>query len=91
MIDPEQQRLFIFAGQRDEEHLADMWECDLKTMSTMQLYSDTTSAGGPEACFAPRAVIDPSLKEIYLFVLLSSPFTVPNLTFSLLNQLWRRP
>ncbi|KAL5523551.1 hypothetical protein ACEPAG_7724 [Sanghuangporus baumii] len=66
VFEPHQKKLFIFAGQKDE-YLSDMWEYDLHSRTLTELFSNVTAVGGPEACFAQRAVIDPGLKEIYVF------------------------
>ena len=63
--DPLTKKLFIFAGQK-AEFLSDMWEYDIRSNTLKELFSNMTLHGGPEACFAQRAVIDPSLKEIYV-------------------------
>ncbi|KXN90804.1 Muskelin [Leucoagaricus sp. SymC.cos] len=59
--------LFIFGGQREERYLPDMYTYDLDTNIATELFSNFTSAGGPNACFTQRAVIDTDLKEIYVF------------------------
>ncbi|KAL5507481.1 hypothetical protein ACEPAH_6937 [Sanghuangporus vaninii] len=66
VFEPHQKKLFIFAGRKDE-YLSDMWEYDLHSRTLTELFSNVTAVGGPEACFAQRAVIDPGLKEIYVF------------------------
>jgi hypothetical protein len=60
--------LFIFAGQRDDKYLSDMYCFDLVTNTATELYSNFTAAGGPDACFTQRAIIDPHLKELYVYV-----------------------
>lgn len=65
IFEPNQKKLFIFAGQKDE-YLSDMWEYDLQSKTLTELFSNATAVGGPEACFAQRAAIDPTLKEIYV-------------------------
>lgn len=68
LLEPHQRKLFIFAGQK-EEYLSDMWEFDIDTRMLTERFPNVTTAGGPEACFAQRAVIDPSLQEVYVYVL----------------------
>lgn len=58
--------LYIFAGQREDKYLSDMYAYDVKTGIASEISSNFSIGGGPEACFTPRAVIDPSLKEIYV-------------------------
>jgi len=66
VLDPISKTLYIFAGQRKEEYLSDMYAYDINTRVTTQLFSNFTAAGGPEASFMQRAVIDPRQKEIYV-------------------------
>ncbi len=60
--------LFVFGGQRDEKYLSDMYAYHIPTNTITELYHNFTTAGGPDACFTQRAVIDPHLREIYLYV-----------------------
>lgn len=62
------QTLFVFGGQRDEKYLSDMYAYHIPTNTITELYHNFTTAGGPDACFTQRAVIDPHLREIYLYV-----------------------
>ena len=64
------QNLFIFGGQREEEYLSDMYAYHIPTNTVTELYRHFTPAGGPDACFTQRAVIDPQLREIYVCVVL---------------------
>ncbi|OBZ70545.1 Muskelin [Grifola frondosa] len=59
--------LFIFAGQRDDRYLSDMYSFHIPTGTMTELFSNFTAFGGPDACFTQRAVIDPELREIYVF------------------------
>jgi hypothetical protein len=59
--------LYIFGGQREEKYLSDMYSYDLNTNTGSELFSNFTAAGGPDPCFTQRAVIDPDLKEIYVY------------------------
>lgn len=70
VLDPKLQSLFIFAGQRDERYLADMYAFHIPTNTVTELFSNFTAAGGPDPCFTQRAVIDPEKREIYVYVLL---------------------
>lgn len=58
--------LYIFGGQREERYLSDMYTYDLTTNTATELFSDFTAAGGPNACFTQRAMIDSDSKEIYV-------------------------
>ena len=66
VLDPTSKTLYIFAGQRDDRYLSDMYAYDLNTDIAKEIFSNFTSAGGPDACFTQRAVIDPTLKELYV-------------------------
>ncbi|KAF9446346.1 hypothetical protein P691DRAFT_733454 [Macrolepiota fuliginosa MF-IS2] len=67
VLEPNANTLYIFAGQREDRYLSDMYAYDLSTNTTTELFSNFTAAGGPSACFTQRAVIDTDLKEIYVF------------------------
>ncbi|KAF8893559.1 Muskelin N-terminus-domain-containing protein [Infundibulicybe gibba] len=67
ILEPRSHTLFIFAGQREDKYLSDMYAYDLTTGVATELFSNFTTAGGPDACFTQRAVIDPELCEIYVF------------------------
>ena len=69
VLEPSSRTLFVFAGQRDDKYLSDMYAFDLVTNTATELYSNFTAAGGPDACFTQRAVIDPHLRELYVYVL----------------------
>lgn len=68
LLDPNTRILYIFAGQRDGTFLSDMYAFNLKTNSASEIFSDSAAMGGPGPSFAQRAVIDPDLKEIYVWV-----------------------
>ena len=66
VLDSASHTLFIFAGQRDDRYLSDMYTYDIHTNTATELYTNFTASGGPDACFTQRAVLDKSLKEIYV-------------------------
>ena len=66
VLDPTSKTLYIFAGQRDDRYLSDMYAYDINTGVAKEIYSNFSSAGGPDACFTQRAVIDSDLKELYV-------------------------
>ncbi|KAH7889083.1 Muskelin N-terminus-domain-containing protein [Phlebopus sp. FC_14] len=81
VLDPITHTLFIFAGQRDDKYLSDMYVYDIQSNTVTELFANFTTSGGPDACFTQRAIIDPGLREIYVFcgltrVQQSSPLTV---------------
>ncbi|KAG6820280.1 hypothetical protein H0H93_002892 [Arthromyces matolae] len=67
VLEPYTSTLYIFAGQRDEQYLCDMFAYDIATNTAVELFSDFAAAGGPKSSFTQRAVIDPSLRELYVF------------------------
>jgi len=69
VLDPISKILYIFAGQRDEKYLSDMYSYNINTGIATEIFSDFAVAGGPDACFTQRAVVDPSLKELYVYAL----------------------
>ena len=71
VLEPTSKTLFIFAGQREERYLSDMYAYNINTNTASELFSNFTAAGGPDACFTQRAVIDPVLKEMYVYVSLT--------------------
>lgn len=68
VFDPPSKTLYIFAGQRDDKYLSDMYTYNVETGIATEVFSNFSSVGGPDACFTQRAVIDPALKEIYVYV-----------------------
>lgn len=66
VFDDKTQTLFIFGGQRDDKYLSDMYAYHIPSNMVTELFSNFTSAGGPDACFTQRAVIDFELQEIYV-------------------------
>ncbi|KAF8070082.1 Muskelin N-terminus-domain-containing protein [Lyophyllum atratum] len=67
VIEPSTRTLFIFAGQRDDKYLSDMYAYDIATNTATELYSNFSASGGPDSCFSQRAVIDPNSRELYVF------------------------
>lgn len=66
LLEPSTQTLLIFAGQRNDGYLADMYAYHIPTNSITELFANFSTAGGPDACFTQRAVIDPELREVYV-------------------------
>ncbi|KAG6375663.1 hypothetical protein JVT61DRAFT_3235 [Boletus reticuloceps] len=67
VLDPLTHTLFIFAGQHDDKYLSDMYAYDIATNTVSELFGNFSVSGGPDACFTQRAVVDPRLKEVYVF------------------------
>jgi muskelin len=66
IFEPNENALYIFGGMEDGEHLSDMHVFNLDTNTITELFSNFTASGGPPKMLAHRAVIDPTLKEIYV-------------------------
>lgn len=66
VLEPASKKLFIFAGQREDGFLSDMYAYDIATNTVTQVGVDRDSLGLP-ACFTQRAVLDPTLREIYVY------------------------
>lgn len=66
ILDPERNLLYIFAGQRNKDYLADYLVYDLDTDTVVEYEKDTSRAGGPDAGFTQRSTIDLAAGEIYL-------------------------
>lgn len=73
VLDPGKRKLYIFAGMEVDDYLSDMHVYDIATNESVEVFSSVNSAGGPEALFTHRAVMDPSLSEIYVCVLSFRP------------------
>jgi muskelin len=66
ILDPPTSTLYIFAGQRNDRYLSDMYAYDLHTNVATQLQADFTASGGPDASFTQRAVGDAHEREVYV-------------------------
>ena len=55
-------------GQHEEQYLSDIWVYDINSSTLSEVCPNFTVNGGPEPCFAQRAVVDPRLQEIYVSV-----------------------
>jgi hypothetical protein len=67
VLDPMSHTLFIFAGQRDDKYLSDMYAYDILSNTFTELFGNFSASGGPDPCFTQRAIIDTRLKEIYVY------------------------
>jgi len=66
LFEPSRKLIFIFAGQRDDKYLADLWIHDTQNGTACEAWSDFSSSGGPDPCFTQRSVINTEAKEIYM-------------------------
>ncbi len=64
---PPTNQLYIFAGQRNKDYLADSYAYDIPTDTVIEFEKDTSRVGGPDAGFTQRSTVDVTLGEIYLF------------------------
>lgn len=66
LFDPQSREIYIFAGQRQKECLADVFAYDVDSGLVHEVARDFTKLGGPEPGFTDRSTIDPQLGEIYV-------------------------
>lgn len=66
IFDTIRRELMVFMGQHEDRYLADIWIYDINSSTLSEISSNFTASGGPEPCFAQRAVVDPRLQEIYV-------------------------
>ena len=66
LFEPSSKSIFIFAGQREDKYLADLWIYDTQSGTASEAWSDFSSSGGPDACFTQRSVINTEAKEVYM-------------------------
>lgn len=59
--------IWVLAGQRNNQYLADMWTYQPSTGAVREISKDYSTASGPEGGFTQRAAIDSSARELYLF------------------------
>ncbi|KZV66904.1 hypothetical protein PENSPDRAFT_74325 [Peniophora sp. CONT] len=83
VFDPSSRCLIIFSGMGDDDHyLSDMYSYEIDTNTATQLYVNFSSSGGPDKNSTQRAVIDPSLQEIYVLCGLTRNRAQPSRTES---------
>ena len=59
--------IYIFAGQRIKDYLADLYVYDIENDVVHELSRDYSKNGGPDGGFTQRATIDVDLGEFYVF------------------------
>ncbi|KAI0063548.1 hypothetical protein BV25DRAFT_1990545 [Artomyces pyxidatus] len=68
VFEPSDRMLFIFGGMEDgDRYLSDMYAYHIDSNTATEVFSNFTASGGPDKTFTQRAVIDPTLREIYVF------------------------
>jgi hypothetical protein len=65
VLEPMTKKLFVFAGQREDTYLSDMYTYDIHSNSVARVEVDSSLTNLP-SCFTQRAVIDSTLREIYV-------------------------
>ncbi|CAA7260646.1 unnamed protein product [Cyclocybe aegerita] len=66
VLDPKTKTLYISAGQHGEKYFSDMYSYDTKTGVATEIFSNFSTNSGPDAGFTQRAVIDPTVQELYV-------------------------
>ena len=69
VFEPNERCLYLFGGVEDgNKPLSDMYAYDIDSNTATEVFSNFTAVGGPDKTFSQRAVVDPVLQEIYVFV-----------------------
>lgn len=66
LLDPVDRQLIVFAGQRGETYLNDLWTFDIQKIRAKCIDKAYGENGGPDAGFTARAVLDASRREFTL-------------------------
>lgn len=66
IFNPRARELYIFAGQRYKDYLADFYSYNIDDETVTEISRDYNKSGGPDAGFTQRATIDIELGEIYV-------------------------
>ncbi|XP_026741062.1 muskelin isoform X1 [Trichoplusia ni] len=66
LFHPIQRRLYMFAGQRNKEHLVDLWWWDVGSGTCGALCRGSAAPPPPAAGFTQRATIDPDTDELFV-------------------------
>ncbi|KAL0820599.1 hypothetical protein ABMA28_006442 [Loxostege sticticalis] len=67
LFHPVERRLYIFAGQRNKEHLVDLWWWDVASHRRRALAASHAAARPPPAAgFTQRATLDPDSDEMFV-------------------------
>lgn len=78
LLDSVKRKLLIFAGQRVEAYLDDMWIYDLDTGTVERINMGLSSADSPESGFTQRAAMDEKRREFVLLSGLTKARTPPH-------------
>ncbi|XP_063385695.1 muskelin [Cydia fagiglandana] len=66
LFHPVQRKLYMFAGQRNKEHLLDLWWWDVGSGRCGALCSGAAACPPPAAGFTQRATLDPDTDELFV-------------------------
>ncbi|KAJ2999772.1 Muskelin 1, intracellular mediator containing kelch motif [Globomyces sp. JEL0801] len=66
LFNPLTREIYIFAGQRNKDFLADFYIYQIDTDRVIEVSRDYSKNGGPDAGFTQRATIDVDLGEFYV-------------------------
>ncbi|KAI8900611.1 Muskelin N-terminus-domain-containing protein [Globomyces pollinis-pini] len=66
LFNPLTREIYIFAGQRNKDFLADFYIYQIDTDRVIEVSRDYSKNGGPDAGFTQRATIDVELGEFYV-------------------------
>ncbi|KAJ3316887.1 Muskelin 1, intracellular mediator containing kelch motif [Boothiomyces sp. JEL0866] len=66
LFNSERREIYIFAGQRHKDFLADFYVYSIDTDTVTEISRDYSKTGGPDAGFTQRATIDPHKNEFYV-------------------------
>ncbi|KAI8141192.1 Muskelin N-terminus-domain-containing protein [Fennellomyces sp. T-0311] len=84
LLDPYTRGLYIFAGQRVKDYLADLYRYSIDDDQLMELSPDYSKSFGPNAGFTQRATIDPAAQEIHVF----SGYRVRQGSDTIVSEFW---
>ncbi|KAL4704274.1 hypothetical protein ACJJTC_016292 [Scirpophaga incertulas] len=77
LFHPVQRRLYIFAGQRNKEHLVDLWWWDVATGERCAVCAAQGGGPPPAAGFTQRATLDPDTDEMFVLSVSAPPRPPP--------------
>ncbi len=77
ILDESSRNVFVFGGQRGSKPpTSDLWTFSLNSKEITEVCRDCSAVGGPDPGVSQRMMIEPHLKELYVYVLLGPlPFT----------------
>ncbi|KAI3652008.1 hypothetical protein MP228_003311 [Amoeboaphelidium protococcarum] len=67
LLDHQDRKLYIFAGQRMKDYLGDFYVYDIDSGALVELTREASKQGGPDCGFTQRATLNIMQKELYVF------------------------